>query len=119
MSAQWLASTAFLLAVSVQGAVASPPCRYDTGDIRKCHMAKPSHRDAMRDFTLHVRRTGGSYADFTPDNPPPGAAGWVYLRASGWVFFGPGYTFLPHKGIINEACNLPTSACPNSERDVN
>jgi hypothetical protein len=35
------------------------------------------------------------------------------------VFRGPGYVFVPGKGIIGEACNLPTSACPNEMRDVN
>jgi hypothetical protein len=30
----------------------------------------------------------------------------------------PGYVFVPGRGILDEACNLPTSACPNSERDV-
>ncbi len=30
----------------------------------------------------------------------------------------PGYVFVPGKGILDEACNLPTSACPNSERDI-
>jgi hypothetical protein len=31
----------------------------------------------------------------------------------------PGYLYAPGKGIIDEACNLPTSACPNEQRDVN
>ncbi len=35
-----------------------------------------------------------------------------------YVYHGPGYTFVPHRGIIDEACNLPTSACPNEMRDV-
>jgi hypothetical protein len=30
----------------------------------------------------------------------------------------PGYVFVPGVGILDEACNLPTSACPNSERDA-
>lgn len=30
----------------------------------------------------------------------------------------PGYVFVPGRGILGEACNLPTSTCPNSERDV-
>jgi len=32
---------------------------------------------------------------------------------------GPGYYFVPGLGIVGEACNLPTSACPNEMRDVN
>lgn len=30
----------------------------------------------------------------------------------------PGYIYVPGRGILDEACNLPTSACPNSERDI-
>jgi hypothetical protein len=31
--------------------------------------------------------------------------------------YGP--TFLPHKGAVDDACNLPSSRCPNQLRDVN
>lgn len=34
------------------------------------------------------------------------------------VFRGPGYLYVPRVGIVDEACNLPTSACPNEMRDV-
>jgi hypothetical protein len=34
------------------------------------------------------------------------------------VFRGQGYVYVPRKGIVDEACNLPTSACPNEMRDV-
>jgi hypothetical protein len=37
--------------------------------------------------------------------------------AGGWVYFGPQYTFVPGRGVVDEACNLPTSACPNTQRD--
>jgi len=30
----------------------------------------------------------------------------------------PGYIYVPGKGILDEACNLPTSTCPNEMRDV-
>jgi hypothetical protein len=30
----------------------------------------------------------------------------------------PGYVFVPGRGILDESCDLPTSACPNSERDI-
>jgi hypothetical protein len=29
----------------------------------------------------------------------------------------PGYAYAPGKGMVDEACNLPTSACPNEMRD--
>jgi hypothetical protein len=35
------------------------------------------------------------------------------------IFGRPGYLYVPRKGIVDEACNLPTSACPNEMRDVN
>jgi hypothetical protein len=31
---------------------------------------------------------------------------------------GPGYVFVPGKGILGESCDLPTSACPNEYRDI-
>jgi hypothetical protein len=31
---------------------------------------------------------------------------------------GSGYFYMPRRGIVDEACNLPTSACPNALRDV-
>jgi hypothetical protein len=34
------------------------------------------------------------------------------------VYHGPGYVFVPHQGIADEACNLPTSRCPNEYRDI-
>jgi hypothetical protein len=31
---------------------------------------------------------------------------------------GPGYVFIPGRGILNESCNMPTSTCTNEYRDV-
>jgi hypothetical protein len=31
---------------------------------------------------------------------------------------GPGYVYVPGRGIADEACNLPTSNCPDWQRDV-
>jgi hypothetical protein len=33
-----------------------------------------------------------------------------------WAYFGSSYAMVPGRGIINEACNLPSSTCPNSQR---
>jgi hypothetical protein len=30
----------------------------------------------------------------------------------------PGYTFVPGVGILDESCDLPTSACPNEYRET-
>jgi hypothetical protein len=43
--------------------------------------------------------------------------GWGQSRDHGWVFHGPGYIFVPGKGILDAPCDLPTSACPNSARE--
>jgi hypothetical protein len=34
------------------------------------------------------------------------------------AFYGPGYVFVPGRGILDEACDLPTSTCPNTDRDT-
>jgi len=34
------------------------------------------------------------------------------------AFGGAKYIYAPKRGILDEACNLPTSACPNEQRDV-
>jgi hypothetical protein len=31
---------------------------------------------------------------------------------------GPGYVYVPGHGILDEACNLPSSTCTNEYRDV-
>ena len=41
-----------------------------------------------------------------------------YANAPPGAFVGLGYVFVPGRGILDEACNLPTSACPNTERDT-
>jgi hypothetical protein len=67
----------------------------------------------------HLTRSAPSLPelDYIP-RPNPDYRGWSYVHHSPgrWVYFGPSYTFVPGKGIIDEACNLPTSACPNSQR---
>ncbi len=61
------------------------------------------HRDAAH----RTSRSAGAYVA-PPFYGPPGMP--VYRR--------PGYTYAPRKGIVDEACNLPTSACPNELRDI-
>jgi hypothetical protein len=34
------------------------------------------------------------------------------------AFQRPGFYYIPKVGIVGEACNLPTSACPNQLRDI-
>ena len=70
---------------------------------RVAHSASPhGSREAHRlgaPGTLALRQ-------FMPPRPPSWSARW------------PGYTYVPGKGIVDEACNLPTSACPNEMRDI-
>lgn len=33
-------------------------------------------------------------------------------------YAGPGYVFVPGQGILGEDCDMPTSTCPNEQRDV-
>jgi hypothetical protein len=46
------------------------------------------------------------------------AAAYYSVRPKVSAFRGPGYVYVPGKGIVDEACNLPTSACPNEMREV-
>lgn len=34
------------------------------------------------------------------------------------LIYGPGYVYAPGHGILDEACNLPSSTCPNEYRDI-
>jgi hypothetical protein len=34
------------------------------------------------------------------------------------LIYGPGYVYVPGHEILDEACNLPSSTCPNEYRDV-
>ncbi len=34
------------------------------------------------------------------------------------LIYGPGYLYVPGHGILDEACNLPSSTCPNEYRDI-
>jgi hypothetical protein len=47
-----------------------------------------------------------------------GATAFRAVRPRVSIFRGPSYLYLPRTGIVDEACNLPTSACPNEMRDV-
>jgi hypothetical protein len=69
------------------------------------HRTKQSGRAAA--YGPHfARRPAPIYGYAAPSNLPAGA------------MVMPGYVFVPGRGILGEACNLPTSACPNTERDI-
>ena len=81
------------------------------------HVAVAKHR-------VHSARTTG-YRDYA------GTAAYRDPRftrrvesESGYPFIPPdairmpGYIFVPGVGILGESCDLPTSSCPNEDRDV-
>lgn len=47
-----------------------------------------------------------------------GPAGYYAAPPNVPVIHEPGYHYVPRMGILDEACNLPTSACPNEMRDI-
>jgi hypothetical protein len=42
----------------------------------------------------------------------------IHRAFGGMPVYGAGYVYEPRRGIVDEACNLPTSSCPNDQRDV-
>lgn len=80
----------------------------ETGKQHACWGAysAPRHHHqhaAYRTFTHGLSRDAGTYYSVLPEVS---------------AFRGQGYVYVPRKGILGEACNLPTSACPNERRDV-
>ena len=77
-------------------------------EIGKRH-ARPAAHSAPQHHHQHAHRT------FTHglSNDP-----YYSVRPQVPVFRGPGYVYVPGKGIVGEACNLPTSACPNEMREI-
>jgi hypothetical protein len=101
MSRKMLFTTApavVALGFMMTGAMAGPPAHRETSQLshRLRHFAARHGRYVARREAMPV---------FGRNDVP----GYVYE---------PGYIYLPKKGIVDEACNLPTSACPNEMRDV-
>jgi hypothetical protein len=70
----------------------------------------------------HARHARGVPArSFASDKPLYGyysRHGQYVPGAGDRLMYGPGYAFVPGRGILDEACNLPTSTCPNEYRDI-
>lgn len=70
----------------------------------------------------HARHVGGgSLKTFVNHKPVSGyytRHGQYVPGAGDQLIFGPGYVFVPGRGVLDEACNLPTSTCPNEYRDI-
>jgi hypothetical protein len=63
---------------------------------------------------IHGRHPVHQWHHFIQRSPP--IYGYAALPPGAMVM--PGYVFVPGRGILGEACNLPTSTCPNTERDT-
>jgi hypothetical protein len=65
--------------------------------------AVPLHRRHLTQRELHPGLHASSpYGEFTPRT---------------FAYVGARYIHVPKPEILDEACNLPTSACPNTQRD--
>jgi hypothetical protein len=75
-------------------------------------------RDAYYNFAGPVRDR--AYAPRLPQPATlPYAPEYGFLRhVPPNAVTGPGYVFVPGKGILGESCDLPTSACSNEYRDI-
>jgi hypothetical protein len=74
--------------------------------LRPAHHALSSHWRYPRPGIVYGAPAYGTYGGPTSYGPPA------------YAYRGPGYLYAPGRGIVDEACNLPTSACPNEMRDV-
>jgi hypothetical protein len=73
----------------------------------------------------HVRRHQAAAMPHHGYSGPAGLLYGYYTRHGQYVpgagdrlIQGPGYVYVPGHGILDEACNLPSSTCTNEYRDV-
>ncbi len=84
------------------------------GEAKKPLAHRETHSAAHEQRVAHHRTIAHRFVRGTPAYGAP-----FYVAPPGVaVYHGPGYTYVPRKGIVDEACNLPTSACPNELRDI-
>jgi hypothetical protein len=70
---------------------------------------QPRRRLAGQQFVHRIGNLAPAYNAVRSGVPVHREPSYVYM---------PGYVYAPGKGILDEACNLPTSACPNEMRDA-
>jgi hypothetical protein len=109
------AAPAFVVAFGCMttGAMASPSAHSENSQLsrRAGHFAARHGR--------HVVRREAMPAFGRNDAPAYGAIpSTVFTHHRPGYVYEPGYIYLPKQGIVDEACNLPTSTCPNDMRDV-
>jgi hypothetical protein len=105
-------STALALGLSASHAIAHSAAgegknsqAHRAAQVTSHHRSREAHRRAIAHRS--ERGAGGQRAPTFYAAPPAVP-----------VYRWPGYTYVPRKGIVDEACNLPTSACPNEMRDI-
>jgi hypothetical protein len=86
------------------------------GSSTSAETGKQHARSAARSAPQHNHRRA-AHRTFT-DGFRHDAEPYYPVRSKVLLFRGQGYVYVPRKGIADEACNLPTSACPNEMRDV-
>jgi hypothetical protein len=69
------------------------------------------HHAAVTPHYGYGGRAGLSYGYYTRHGQYVPGAGDRLIQ-------GPGYVYVPGHGILDEACNLPSSTCTNEYRDV-
>jgi hypothetical protein len=120
-----ISRTPFAIAVavtSVLGLIATDAVADPVVDRNKDPTRRAIHRTVQQ---RHLGRNALGYAQYNNKAPWDSCRGpwtfcWGYHVAPPVpIVRYPGYLYAPRIGIINEACNLPTSACPNEQRDVN
>jgi hypothetical protein len=127
MSAKLLLASlpSILLALGLtttNGTAADPATHPDKK--RTAHARTPPHRHVVRQAVPYGGYWSWGYGH--RDYGSLGYGGWGYghwgygdMLAVSAYRHPAGYLYAPRRGIIDEACNLPTSACPNEMRDVN
>ena len=76
--------------------------------------ASGARHSAVAVHRVHRPYSAHRWHQFARRARPPGYYGNIPPDA----IVGTGYVFVPGVGILDESCDLPTSACPNSERDI-
>ena len=80
--------------------------------------AKSVHVSSVHAAALHRRHLAQRELHGGPHPGPRTSSPYGEFTPGTFGYSGPNYIYVPKVGILNEACNLPTSACPNDQRDV-
>jgi hypothetical protein len=102
-SKPWAAVAAAIAAfglMTIQTTAAPAGRHHNNGTVRSPAHAALGGRFAPRGFYRHGRYAGGAFAAAPP-----------------YYYYGRGFS-IPQRGIIDDACNLPSSGCWDYQRDT-